>query len=58
MVELSNADAKALSALLVRVGRPHSREEAAELEGWVLRLNRGRTPDVHGVDLMAVYPLA
>ena len=57
MIELSTAEARTLSALLVRVGRPHSREEAAELESWVLRLNRGRTPDVHGVDLMASYPV-
>jgi hypothetical protein len=58
VIELTNAEARELSALLVRVGRPHSREEAVAMEGWVLRLNRGRTPDVHGVDLMAVYPLA
>ena len=57
MIELSNAEAHELSALLVRVGRPHSRQEAEAMESWVLRLNRGRTPDVHGVDLMAVYPL-
>jgi hypothetical protein len=57
MIELSNAEAASLASLLVKVGRPHSRDEANELEGWVLRLNRGRTPDVHGVDLMAVYPL-
>ena len=58
MIELSNLEARQLATLLVKVGRPHSREEATELESWVLRLNRGRTPDVHGVDLMAVYPLA
>ena len=58
MIELSNSEARSLASLLVKVGRPHSRDEAAELESWVLRLNRGRTPDVHGVDLMAVYPLA
>ena len=57
MIELSNAEARDLSALLVKVGRPHSRDEADEMTAWVLRLNRGRTPDVHGVDLMAVYPL-
>lgn len=58
MIELSNAEARELSALLVSIGRPHSPDEAQRMEQWVLRLNRGRTPDVHGVDLMAVYPLA
>lgn len=58
MIELLNSEAAELSALLVKVGRPHSRQEAEAMERWVLRLNRGRTPDVHGVDLMAVYPLA
>ena len=57
MMELSNAEALELSALLVSVGRPHSPDEAQRMEAWILRLNRGRRPDTHGGDLMQVFPL-
>jgi hypothetical protein len=53
MIELSNRDADALVALLVRIGRPHSPDEQRELEAWVLHLSRGRRVDVHGGDLLA-----
>jgi hypothetical protein len=53
MIELDNRQCDALSALLVRVGRPHSVEDRAALEAWVLHLSRGRPVDTHGADLLA-----
>lgn len=53
MQELTNAECDALSALLVRVGRPHSPEDRAALEAWVLHLSRGRPVDTHDTDLLA-----
>ena len=54
MIELSNAECISLAALLVKVGRPHSAAEAAELEQWVARLSRRSTWVVpHDGDLLA-----
>ncbi len=53
MVELTNAEALSLAALLIRVGRPHAPDEAAQMEQWVSRLARGRRVDIHGGDLLA-----
>jgi hypothetical protein len=53
MIELDNRECDALVALLVRVGRPHSPDDRAALEAWVVRLSRGRRVDIHGGDLLA-----
>ena len=53
MIELSNAEALSLCELLVRIGRPHSPDDARAMELWVVRLSRGRRVDIHGGDLLA-----
>ena len=53
MIELTNAEALALAALLIKVGRPHAQDEAIQMDLWVTRLSRGRSIDVHGGDLLA-----
>jgi hypothetical protein len=53
MIELSNAEALDLTSLLIRIGRPHSPDDARAMEQWVVRLSRGRRVDIHGGDLLA-----
>ena len=53
MIELTNAEALSLAALLIKVGRPHAPDEARDMDLWVTRLSRGRPIDTHGADLLA-----
>jgi hypothetical protein len=54
MHNLMNSEAVELAGLLVRVGRPHSPEDAALLEQWVTRLSlRGGWVLPHDTDLLA-----
>lgn len=53
MIELDNRQCDELVSLIVRIGRPHSPDDAALMEAWVRRLARGRPVDTHGADLLA-----
>lgn len=53
MIELTSAEAMALAAHIIKIGRPHSPDDARDMELWVRVLTRGRPVDTHGADLLA-----
>ena len=53
MIELTTAEAMTLASHIVKIGRPHSPEDAHDMEVWIRLLTRGRPVDIHGGDLLA-----
>ena len=53
MIELTSAEAMSLASHIIKIGRPHSPDDARDMEVWIRILTRGRQVDTHGADLLA-----